>query len=191
MNTPPRILARFLIASAVALSIPLGAAAHPSMEGHGGGPLPPGGPGGPLRPGGPGGHGMIPFLHELNLSEAQQDKIFDIMHALEPQMRDRARAAHKAQRELHQMSLSDKFDEAEARVLADSASRAEADLALLRARSTQQVLATLTPEQRRQAAELKQRQKSRRPGEDGPPGPRGPQHRPGGGGPLLDHGDAH
>lgn len=182
MNTPPRILARFLIASAVALSIPLGAAAHPSMEGHGGGPLP---------PGSPGGHGMIPFLRELNLSEAQQDKIFDIMHALEPQMRDRARAAHKARRELHQMSLSDKFDEAGARVLADSASRAEADLALLRARSTQQVLATLTPEQRRQAAELEQRQKSRRPGEDGPPGPRGPQHRPGGGGPLLDHGDEH
>lgn len=180
MNRPSHTLARFLLASAVAFSIPLAADAHPPMEGHGG-PMMSG------EPGGHGGHGMMPFLHELDLSEAQQDKIFDIMHALEPQMREKAKAAHKARHELHEMSLSDKFDEARARALADTAARAEADMSLLRARSMQQVLALLTPEQRKQAADLKQRFESRRAGENGPHGPRPPQGMPGGG-PMHERG---
>ena len=181
MNIPSRTLARFLIASAIAFSIPLAADAHPPMEGHGGGPMMPG------ERGGPGGHGMIPFLHELNLSEAQQDKVFDILHALEPQMRDKAKAVRKARHELHEMSLSDTFDEARARTLADSAARAEADMALLRARSTQQVLAVLTPEQRKQAAELKQHFESRRTDDEGT---RGPRHAmPGGPGSMRERGE--
>ena len=71
---------RFLIAASVALAIPLGAAAFQGgPDGH------PGcgsfaGRGGP----GMGGEPMPPPLRDLNLSEAQRDKIFEIMHAQAP-----------------------------------------------------------------------------------------------------------
>lgn len=87
------------------------------------------------------------------LDEAQQDKVFAIVHAQEPQMREQAKAARHAHAALHAMAATGQFDEAKASALAQALGKAEASLALLRARTDAQVNALLTPEQRRQNAE--------------------------------------
>jgi Spy/CpxP family protein refolding chaperone len=102
---------------------------------------------------GPGLHGQgMPFLHGVQLSEAQQDRVFAIMHAQAPAQRDvekQIRAAHEAMRSL---GASGQFDEAKASAVARSLGEAVAAEALLHARTHAQVLAVLTPEQREQAA---------------------------------------
>ena len=115
-----------------------------------------GGPRGAMPPGGPGAPGM-PFLRGLDLSEAQEDKVFQLMHAQAPYMREQQRAHEKAMRALHEMGDADKFDEAAASKLAQAAAQAEANLVLARIRTHQKVMALLTPEQRAQLAERKAR----------------------------------
>lgn len=105
---------------------------HGAMGGHGG-PM-------PMPMDGRGQH----------LSEEQQDKLFAIMHAQEPQRRDYEKAARKAREALRELAESDKFDEAKAGALAQAEGKAVAALALLHARTDAQVQALLTPEQRKQ-----------------------------------------
>lgn len=100
---------------------------------------------------GPAGH-LPPFLLGLDLSEAQQDQVFKILHAQAPEMRQHAKALHKAREELRRLVLSDQYDEGRARALADAAATAESSLSLLRARTDRELLALLTPEQRKEAA---------------------------------------
>lgn len=124
----------------------------PGMGGHGPGPGERGpGPGMGERGPGMGEHeAPLPFLRGLALSEAQQDKVFNIMYAQEPQHRDHARAARKAHEALHALVESGQYDEAKASALAQAGSQALAALALLEARTEAQVLAVLTTEQRKQ-----------------------------------------
>lgn len=84
------------------------------------------------------------------LTEAQEDKLFAIMHAQEPQRREHERAAQKAREGLREMSEAGRFDEAKAAALAQAEGKAVAALSLLRARTDAQVAALLTPEQRAQ-----------------------------------------
>jgi periplasmic protein CpxP/Spy len=134
---------------------------------------PPGGPddGGP----GPGHRGPgpgMPFgrFHGLKLSEAQQDKLFNIMHAQAPQRREHDKAIRKAEGGLRELGRAERFDDARAAELARDFGQAIAAAELLRVRTDAQVLAVLTPEQR---AELRQRRQRGR-GSDG-----GPDHAPG------------
>lgn len=122
----------------------------------------PGGFGG-LAPGGPGPGMPFGHLHGLALSEAQQDKLFAIMHAQAPQRRDQEKAMRKAGDALRELGRAERFDEAKAAALSRDLGQAVAAEALLRARTEAQVLAVLTPEQR---AQLRQRREH------------GPQGRP-------------
>jgi Spy/CpxP family protein refolding chaperone len=98
---------------------------------------------GPRGPMGPFGH-----LRHLDLSEAQQDKLFAIMHAAAPQRREQEKAERKAHEALRALSGADRFDEAKAAAAARDLGQAVAAGALLRARVEAQVLAVLTPDQR-------------------------------------------
>lgn len=115
------------------------------------------GPGAP----GPG----MPFAHlrGLGLSEAQEDKVFAIMHAQAPQRREQDKAVRKAARALRELGRAERFDDARAVALSRELGQAVAAEALLRARTEAQVLAVLTPEQRER---LRQRH-ARGPGRDG------------------------
>jgi Spy/CpxP family protein refolding chaperone len=101
------------------------------------------------------GHGvdgpMPPFLRGVNLSDDQQDKIFTILHDQAPRMRLQARAAHKAREQLHQLATADKYDDAQAKELAEAGGKAETEIALMRAQADHEIVALLTPEQRQQA----------------------------------------
>jgi Spy/CpxP family protein refolding chaperone len=98
-----------------------------------------------------GGHEPTPpFLRGINLSEAQKDKIFELMHKQAPLLREKAKASHQAMDELRQLSLADNFDEARAKKLAHSAADAQSEIALQHAQNDQKIIAMLTPEQRKE-----------------------------------------
>lgn len=164
---------RLLLAGALALAFPLSGLAqgHWGQEGEGHGPrfahdggmmkhhgmMHGGGPG--MKHGdGPGmghgdGQGMGPMKHlrGLDLSEAQRDKIFGIMHGQAPAMRDKHKAIRKAREEMHKLAHGDNFDAAKARAASDALGKAISEMALLRLQSHAQVHAVLTPEQRKKA----------------------------------------
>lgn len=139
-----------------ALALPLLASADEGLAPEAGRPEF-GGPRGELRErprgGMPGGHfgaPGLPLLHGIELSESQEDKLFQLMHSQAPYLREQQRAHEKAMRALHEMRNADKFDDAAAAKLAQAAAQAQANLTLAHIRTHQKVLALLTPEQRDQ-----------------------------------------
>lgn len=99
------------------------------------------------RPGGPRGPGL-PFLRGLDLSEAQQDRLFAIHHAAAPKRREHEKARRKAFEALREASGGDSFDDARAAAAAQALGQAVAADELLRVRTEAQAMAVLTPQQR-------------------------------------------
>jgi Spy/CpxP family protein refolding chaperone len=127
---------------------------------------------GPGERRGPGGHGPrhglkgpgLPFLRGIDLSEAQEDRLFAILHAEVPQLREQDKIEDKAHEALRAMAESGDYNEAKAAAHTKALGQAIAARELLRVRTAGQVMALLTPEQR---AQLKQ--------ERAPRAPRAPQ----------------
>jgi len=84
----------------------------------------------------------------MDLSEDQQDKLFEILHAAAPALREQARAAFKARESLRNLSQSSGYSEAAATAIARTAAEAETQLSMLRARIDHDIYSLLTPEQR-------------------------------------------
>lgn len=168
MKLSPQNVKRFLVAASVALAVPLTASAFGPHGGHAGHA---GGHGACVGAGAAAfGDGMPHHLRALNLSEAQRDRIFDIMHAQAPAMRDKAKALRQAESELRALAASPDYNDAQARLLADRVAAAMSEMTLARIQAERQVNDVLTPEQRKQLADIKPR---------GPRAPRGGQ-APGG-----------
>jgi len=102
------------------------------------------GPHGPRSPG----RAPHPLLDGVELSEAQQDRLFAIMHDAAPKRREYDKAQRKAMDSLRAAASGDKFDEAKAAAAAQALGQAIATEELLRARTDAQVMALLTPQQR-------------------------------------------
>lgn len=128
------------------------------MEGPMGGPMP-----GPM-PGFGREWGAPPFLAGLKLTDEQQDKVFSILYAAAPAVREQEKALRKAHEALGQLGTSADYDEARAKALIESATKAGGQLTLLRLRTEHDIFVLLTPEQRAQVAERRQRG----PGQGGP-----------------------
>lgn len=88
-------------------------------------------------------------LHRLGLSETQRDKLFELMHAQAPRLREQAKTSTKAIGELRRLVASDQYDADQARVLAEAAARTLADTMLTRAELAAQVRRFLTAEQQK------------------------------------------
>lgn len=135
---------------------PRGPAADHAAD-HAGDGLDAGGPGfdrgpGPRGPGphrGPqmGGPGL-PFLRGIALSEAQEDRLFAILHAQAPQLREQEKIERKALDALDAMRASGRVDDAQAAAQARALGQAIAAQELLRVRTAAQVMALLTPQQK-------------------------------------------
>ena len=154
-----KFLQQSVLAIGLTAGISLTAYAQPPEDGMGphgpgaGGPaaeMPHGGmppPGAPIP-------GMMPelapppFLFGLDLSDAQQDKVFTILLANAPLVHEQEKLAHKSGKELHALLEQDQYDEAKIKSLAEAQAHAMAQLMVLRARGMHQLLAVLTPEQR-------------------------------------------
>lgn len=150
-----RILRPLALALSLAVAAPLAVQAHGGHEGHGSQ--------GDFRGGFHqkhehgkhfGGH-RGDFTHRLNLTEAQRDKVFELRHAAEPALRTKGKEIRAARHELRQLAMADKFDESRAVSLSNQAARAEAEHSLMRVRLANQIYSVLTPEQRKQAADLR------------------------------------
>lgn len=131
---------RFLLAAGMALAV--SALAHD---------------GGPGTCGGLPGQGMPPHLMGLKLSESQRDKVFELLHAQAPTLREKAKALHRVEDDLRALAASPEYSEAKARTLADASARAMSEMSLARARMDRQIFELLTPEQRKQLAEQNER----------------------------------
>ena len=103
----------------------------------------PRGPRGPVR-------APHPLLDGIELSEAQQDRLFAIMHEAAPKRREADKAQRQAIEALRAAARADKFDDAKATAAAQALGQAVAAGELLRARTDAQVYALLTPQQREQ-----------------------------------------
>jgi Spy/CpxP family protein refolding chaperone len=88
------------------------------------------------------------FGRGLQLSEAQEDQIFSILHAGEPAVRNGRKAARRAREGLDELVRSETYDAARARELAEAQAKAVSDVALVRAEVMYRVRQVLTPEQR-------------------------------------------
>lgn len=133
---------------------------------------PPGLP--PGFPPGPPGHGPMPgfghewgapppFLAGLKLTDEQQDKVFSILYAAAPAVREQEKALRKAHEALGELGTSADYDEGRAKALVDTATKAGGQLALLRLRTEHDIYVLLTPEQRSQLAEHRQHEPGRGP----------------------------
>ncbi|MYM87523.1 periplasmic heavy metal sensor [Rugamonas sp. FT82W] len=111
--------------------------------------------------GGPGMGGRPPFAHGVELSEAQEDKVFAIVHAEQPYLREQGKAAAKAHEALRALGRAEQYDDAKAAALAKEAATAMANIALQHVRTEQKLLAVLTPEQRKKQAEGEARRAAR------------------------------
>jgi protein CpxP len=140
---------------------------------HEGGPHGPGGPGfghGHGGPGGPGGPGDMlgHFARELNLTDAQQAQVKQLIEAF-----------HEKNKALLEQGpkdgggplegLSENFDEAAVRAAAQSRAAAHVELEVAHAKLLSQVYALLTAEQKAKVAELKTKFEQHR--QQGPPPP--------------------
>ena len=154
----PRILAAGLL-----LTCPLvGLAASPpgpdgGHDGRCGGPDthafrgPPPGP--EFGPPGGGFGAPPPFLAGLHLTDDQQDKVFAILYAAAPAMREQSKALRKAHEALRDLNESPQYDENRVKGLAASAAKADSELTVLRVRTEHEIFALLTAEQRKQLEE--------------------------------------
>ena len=160
-----------LVAAALAITLPLGAMAFQGKQGYGKHHAPRGEcqmQNGFMKSAyGMHGGGMMRSLQRLDLSEAQEDKIFDLMHQRAPNMRQQMKALKKNERELQALRQSAQFDEAQAKALIDNIARQRADIELSRLQGERQVLDVLTPEQRQKLQDLRA-EKPRRMGERAP-----------------------
>jgi len=154
-NISPRGITRYLAVAALALAIPLAVMANstgPREAGSGGhcGAMDRHGPMG-KRGGEMGPH----YLRGLNLTEAQRDKVFEVMHGQAPLMREKAKAHQAAEEELRKLTAAPDYSETKASALAGDLGKSVAEMALARAKADRQIFDILTPEQRKQLVEMK------------------------------------
>ncbi len=120
-----------LIAVGLILAIPLSAQAGPMLQGKGECDRPM-----QMQMHKHGGHdGARKAMRNLNLTDAQRDQLFALKHAQAPQMREKAKIARTAQRELRALSQAETFNAQRAKELADASAQARSEMMQLRAQT--------------------------------------------------------
>ncbi|RPH60528.1 MAG: periplasmic heavy metal sensor, partial [Burkholderiales bacterium] len=119
------------------------------------------------------------FLSALDLTDAQRDKVFAVMHANAPAMREQGKILRSTRGELSKLALSTDYDEAKVKALTDRSAQAMSTMAQLRARSMNEVFRVLTPEQQAKVVERRARWEQRGAGRGFGPGGEGRRGAPG------------
>jgi protein CpxP len=157
---PVLTLQKLLAIACLTLAIPLALQAQPLMEDHcEKRPIPP--TDSEFTP------GIPPYLRGVKLTEAQEDKIFALIHDQIPALREQGKQRHKVIGELRALTNAEKFDEAKAQQLADKLAAIEKEAVLTRARNDYKIFSLLTPEQRQQAQDAKSQKNWHRHGDHG------------------------
>jgi Spy/CpxP family protein refolding chaperone len=109
--------------------------------------------------------GLPPHLHGIELSEAQQDKLFALLHERAPSERELGKAAAMARENLRRLASADFFDGKQAQAFAASHGQALGQLSLMQAKFDVKLRALLTPEQRKQIDQASETRGDERRGE--------------------------
>ena len=91
--------------------------------------------------------GLPPYLAGLGLNEAQQNKIFYLLHTEAPVMRNHLKQQYKLRKDIDALITAPGFDERKARQLASELARVQADAIFLQAGTESRIRALLTPAQ--------------------------------------------
>jgi len=94
------------------------------------------------------------WLRELDLSEAQQEQVFQIFYQLTPVIRERILAARRAHEELEDLAIAVSLDSDRGRELFAAEAQALAEVADIRLHAMRSVYELLSAEQRAQALHL-------------------------------------
>nr|MBF0685426.1 Spy/CpxP family protein refolding chaperone [Pseudomonas sp.] len=97
----------------------------------------------------------------IELTEEQKTKVGELHKAASPELRAAMKEAFEARRALHELTVSGNFDEARAKEIAQKGADAMARASVLKAKTHSQVLAVLTPEQRKELADRAEKRKER------------------------------
>lgn len=92
---------------------------------------------------------LPPYLHDLNLSNDQQDKIFAITYAQLPKLRELKIQKHESMTTLKKLASSDQFNEAKAEALATKLASLDKALILLHINTDTKIRAILSDDQKR------------------------------------------
>jgi protein CpxP len=105
-----------------------------------------------------------PYLAGIALTEEQEDKVFGILYAAAPVIREQAKALRKTRQALEDLTTTAQYQETRAKALAEASSKADSQLALLRARTERDIYLLLTPEQRVQMLDRRRERLAHGPG---------------------------
>ena len=97
------------------------------------------------------------WLRELDLSEAQQEQVFEIFYRLTPVVRERLQASRHAHEELEDLAIAVSLDSDRGREAFEAEAQALADVAEIRMHAMRSVYELLTVEQRARAVNLPMR----------------------------------
>jgi len=162
MKTRTKIIGAFLAASSIALAVPYAAQARGGDDGFGGGCE---GRGHHMKGGQRmfGGHGEARgMLRGLDLTEAQQDKIFQMRHDLEPKMYEQMKAARAADQALRDMMDKGEYDAAKVKTLTEQRAAAMSRMAQMKFASRNEVYQLLTDDQKAEFNKRKAARQERR-----------------------------
>jgi len=95
------------------------------------------------------GHALLP-LHGLKLSDAQQDKVFQLVYAAEPALYQKMKALRATREGLRSAAGFSAYDPAKVKQLAEQQGRQMADLISFRSELRHKIYGVLTPEQQQQ-----------------------------------------
>jgi protein CpxP len=93
-------------------------------------------------------HDFQARLKELNLTEAQQAQVKDIMEKQKPQREARWKELRESHQALREASRGENYDAAKVRELASKQAQLKAEMTVQRIETMHQVYALLTPEQK-------------------------------------------
>jgi Spy/CpxP family protein refolding chaperone len=91
------------------------------------------------------------WLQELDLSEAQQEQVFEIFYRLTPVVRERLQASRRAHEELEDLAIAVRLDSDRGREAFEAEAQALSEVAEIRLHAMRSVYELLTVEQRAQA----------------------------------------
>ena len=92
------------------------------------------------------------FLHGLELTDAQKDKVFELTYAQIPALREKHKELHKIHEELHKLALSNDYDDSKAHALTTRGAAVMASIGDMMAKTDNRIYQLLTPEQKQQLA---------------------------------------
>ena len=97
---------------------------------------------------------MLPFAHQLDLTDAQRTQMKQIMSQERSTLKPLMQQLSSSRQQLQQMALSGSFDEAAARTVAQQQTQAMTELAVQHARIQSQLVAVLTSDQKTKLNQL-------------------------------------